>query len=173
MDDRLAFELLILGLIFSGAAYGAVTGTPPNDLNETEVEMEIHKQVNEERLQRGFDDLKYNESVAEVAEYHSDDMADKNYFSHKSPQGEGLVTRYDKFGLLNSCNGGENIFHKSPVDGNGPEDVAEAIVTGWMNSKRHRENILSNKYDQEGIGVVISSTDPGGHSQIHATQNFC
>ncbi len=47
-------------------------------------------------------------------------------------------------------------------------ELAELVVDGWMDSSGHRENILKDSYDLEGIGVAIDSTE-----QVYITQNFC
>jgi len=48
------------------------------------------------------------------------------------------------------------------------EDLAFRVVDDWMNSPKHRENILTATYDREGIGVGI-----GAGESVWVTQNFC
>ena len=48
------------------------------------------------------------------------------------------------------------------------EDIAQKMVTGWMNSPDHRVNMLDKTYDREGIGVAV-----GEFNQVLITQNFC
>ena len=48
------------------------------------------------------------------------------------------------------------------------EDLALQIVDGWMNSPGHMENILTETYDREGIGIGI-----GAEESVWITQNFC
>lgn len=42
-----------------------------------------------------------------IAQFHSDDMAQNNYFSHNSPNGDGPGERAKKMGFMSSI--GENI----------------------------------------------------------------
>ena len=46
------------------------------------------------------------------------------------------------------------------------EDVAIAMVAGWMNSAGHRANILNSNYDYIGVGVARDE------SVYYLTQNF-
>ena len=48
------------------------------------------------------------------------------------------------------------------------EALAILIVDDWMDSPGHRENILTDTYDREGIGVGI-----GVNETVWVTQNFC
>ena len=48
------------------------------------------------------------------------------------------------------------------------EEIAQSTVDGWMDSEDHRKNILTEKFDREGIGVVISDDD-----KVYITQNMC
>lgn len=45
------------------------------------------------------------------------------------------------------------------------EDLAFRIVDGWMNSPGHRENILTETYVREGIGI-------GAEESVWVSQNF-
>jgi uncharacterized protein YkwD len=142
--------------------------------NETRIERKIHRKINEERTSQGLQKLSYKEELTEVADYHSKDMAQKAYFSHDSPSGETMSDRYAMFNV-NCRTKAENIFqthwHKN-VEGVGYIDnttmLAESVVTGWMNSKGHRENILDPRLSSEAIGVYKSDED-----KVYVTQNFC
>jgi uncharacterized protein YkwD len=113
-------------------------------------------------------------------------MATRGYFSHTSPEGETFADRYEAFGY--DCRaptdgggyltGGENIaqtWYDTPVRTDGgtveyttEEELARGIVTQWMNSPGHRDNILTAAWQNEGIGVYV--TDDG---KVYVTQNFC
>jgi uncharacterized protein YkwD len=55
--------------------------------------------------------------------------------------------------------------------GNNETDIARGLVSQWMNSTGHRENILRPFWESEGIGVAIE--DVNGKTRVYATQNFC
>lgn len=48
------------------------------------------------------------------------------------------------------------------------QELAEALVDGWMNSPPHRENILAENWEKIGVGVVVSA-----EGKVFGTQNFC
>ncbi|WP_101295090.1 CAP domain-containing protein [Halegenticoccus soli] len=158
-------------------------------VNRTALEYAIHAEVNDRRTERGLDPVAFDPELREVARYHSEDMAERGYFAHVSPEGEDLSDRYEKFGYecrvrvsgLKYATGGENIaknYRGAPVATDGgveryetEEELAAAIVEGWMNSPSHRENLLQPYWENEGIGVAVTTED--GRTAVYATQNFC
>jgi len=159
-----------------------------SDLNESQAEKLIHQKVNEERSERGLERLEYSQKLEEIAKYHSNDMVERNYYAHKGPNGESMSNRYEKFNY--NCRvseggftdryytGAENIdktfWRQNLASSTGisyidnEKKLAEHVVSQWMNSQGHRENILKPYWNYEGIGVSKSSTE-----EILVTQNFC
>jgi len=104
--------------------------------------------VNKERAARGLAALKTNWELSRVARLKSQDMIDKNYFSHTSPTYGSPFSMMQKFGLRFSA-GGENIAYGQRT----PQEVMNA----WMNSPGHRANILSSAYTHIGVGAAKKS----------------
>lgn len=149
-------------------------------LNQTQTERLVHRYVNSERSTRGLTNLSYDEELASIAQYHSNDMKRRGYFAHKGLRGETMADRYDKFGydcrVSTGANrymaGAENIWNQYGTLTYGSEKkLASKIVESWMNSQGHRENILMSEWRNEGIGVNITTS--GGETHIYASQNFC
>lgn len=129
------------------------------------VERAIHRRVNEIRTNRGLDPLDWHDGLARVADDYSRRMAERDFFSHTDPSGDGPGDRYEAAGL--SCRGwGENILYNYSAD-RSAEAAARESVDQWMNSAGHRENVLRPWFRSEGIGVHV--TDDG---RLYATQNF-
>jgi uncharacterized protein YkwD len=61
----------------------------------------------------------------------------------------------------------ENIAFYQPGPTISATELAERVVDGWMDSPGHRENILTNQFKGEGIGVY---SRPDG--TVFVTQNF-
>jgi uncharacterized protein YkwD len=143
--------------------------TSESDVTSDEVEAEIHEQVNEIRVEHGLDELEHSDDIAGVSRTHSQDMNERDYFSHTNPEGESPADRFgDRY--PSECRAvGENLAYiQTGFGSNGSaEEIAEQIVEGWMNSEGHRENILRDGWDSQGIGVYI---DDG---RVDATQKFC
>ncbi|PLR76657.1 hypothetical protein CU633_15020 [Bacillus sp. V3-13] len=122
------------------------------------VEAQVVKLVNQERAKYGLQPLKSNWEVARVARYKSQDMADKNYFSHNSPTYGTPFQMMKSFGITYRT-AGENIA--------AGQRTAEEVVKAWMNSEGHRKNILSSGYTEIGVGYV-----KGGSYGHYWTQMF-
>lgn len=103
-----------------------------------------------------------NELLNNAAKIKLDDMFKNGYFEHNSPEGKGPgdladIVKYEYVSV------GENLamgYFKNNED----------LVTSWMNSPGHRENILSNKYDE--IGVAVGKGMYKGKETWLAVQEF-
>ncbi len=131
------------------------------------IETRIHDRINTIRSENDLSLLDHNDEIASIGRTYSYDMAERGYFSHVSPEGEGPDDRLS--GLYPStCRAvGENLAYVGIAGATDADELAERIVTGWMNSKGHRENVLTGRWDSHGIGVYI------GDQRVYATQNFC
>jgi len=198
--------LLLVGvLLLSGAAITGVlpvgdsgsTGVVGSDgsvvsgdreFNETRTERLVHQLINERRDEHGRPSLDYDTELGDIAESHSQDMADRGYFSHEDPDGNNFRHRYLQAGY--NC----QIVSEDPSEGylSGAENIAKTyvytdlategrdsyltterelarfLVNQWMNSTGHREVILTRGFENEGLGIVVTDDD-----EVYATQNFC
>jgi len=153
------------------------------------IEERVHQITNEKRVLYGLEPLEYDLKISNIARLHSLDMANQDYFSHISPDGLNPSDRAELVGFICTKTVGnfvysglaENIFQNNLYDktwyiGDVPtshewntmEEIAQSTVDGWMDSEGHRKNILNEKFDREGIGVVISDDD-----KVYITQNMC
>ncbi|MFB6376122.1 MAG: CAP domain-containing protein [Bradymonadaceae bacterium] len=103
--------------------------------------------------------LTMNAKLREAARCHSLDMARNDFFSHTSSNGSSPGDRMTKAGY-NWTTWGENIAKGYPT----PKDV----VSGWMNSTPHCENIMSSDFVDTGVGYVYDSKD----SKPYWTETF-
>lgn len=122
------------------------------------MESEVVTLVNKERAKYGLKPLTANWEVARVARYKSEDMRDKNYFSHTSPTYGSPFDMLKSFGIQYSY-AGENIA--------AGQTTAQSVVTAWMNSEGHRKNILSSNFKEIGVGYA-----KGGSYGHYWTQMF-
>lgn len=153
------------------------------------LEQEIHKLVNQERQKHGLNLLIVDTNLADIARGHSKDMAQRNFFSHETPEGKtptdrGKLACYNSrkdYGNYYTYGLAENIFmsnlYQSITYYNGvpqynwmsQNEIAKSTINGWMSSPGHRKNILTSTYDKEGIGVAVSLE----RNEVYVTQNFC
>ncbi len=165
----------------------AETGTTVDvdGIDVQDVERQIHDDVNDARVQHGLEPLVFDRSLARIARDYSQDMAERGFFSHYSPEGESFSDRYEAAGY--DCEihangqiytGGENLALNSigrPVQVDDRQEfyteideLSASVVTGWLNSPDHRENMLHQVWQRQGIGVHIQED-----GTVHVTQNFC
>lgn len=107
-------------------------------------EREMIKLVNNERVSRGLKALTFDSELRAVARGHSEDMFERGYFAHFSPEGESVADRAEKAGV-NFLVIGENLAYAPSVF---------LAHKGLMNSEGHRANILSSDFGKIGIGVM-------------------
>src|SRR3989344_1064337 len=109
-----------------------------------ESEQKMFELVNQERVKYGVKPLIWDEKLAKVDRDHSQDMFERGYFSHYSPEGKDVGDRLLDQGI-NYAIAGENLA-LAP-------DVTRAH-TGLMNSEGHRRNILDPAFSKIGIGAI-------------------
>ena len=107
-------------------------------------EQEMFRLVNEERVRNGTKPLVWDESLARVGRQHSQDMFQRGYFSHFSPEGKDVGDRLLESGIEYSL-AGENLALAPNV---------ERAHIGLINSEGHRRNILDPAFGKIGIGAV-------------------
>ena len=115
----------------------------PNIDNVKNVEEEVLALVNQERSKIGLKPLEMDWELSRVARMKSQDMAQKNYFSHTSPTYGSPFDMMKQFGI-SFRTAGENIASGQRT----PKEVMES----WMNSQGHRANILKPDYTHLGVG---------------------
>lgn len=89
--------------------------------------------------------LVWNRDVAEVAQAHSVDMLQRDFFAHENPDGASPFDRMDAAEIVYS-RAAENIAWGYPT--------AEAVLDGWLNSPGHRQNIENCQLTEHGVGLI-------------------
>lgn len=131
---------------------------PLKSKEDISIENQVLQLVNNERSKQGLQPLTLNWELSRVAKIKSQDMRDRNYFSHNSPTYGSPFDMMKKFGISYKS-AGENIA--------GGQRTPQEVMNAWMNSSGHRANILSSSYTQLGIGYVT-----GGSYGTYWTQMF-
>ncbi len=111
---------------------------------ENGMERQVFSMTNFIRREHNAGNLTLLPKASQVAFLHSQDMETRQYFSHVSPDGNGLKERLQN-GQVNYVMAGENIASQY-VD-------AAAAIHGWLNSSGHRKTMLEKKYTHIGVGV--------------------
>jgi uncharacterized protein YkwD len=127
-------------------------------------EAELFARVNQVRAEHQLIPLKASPELAQVARAHAQDMARRGYFAHESPEGLNALQRATDAGIKGFRLLAENI-GSSTVS----SDRTEAIVTEWMRSHDHRENVLNPAFNTAGVGVVQGPGDQTIVVELYAT----
>jgi uncharacterized protein YkwD len=172
----------------SGSLTSSTPGAPHIDPDA--LERRVHDLINNQRQQNGLSALSYDSFLADIARGHSWDMVTRNFYEHMNPDGLLARNRGDAAGYpcIRVVKGGsyngisENLYqgtryasYYSNAEGviaeynwSSADEIAQQAVTGWMDSPVHRRNILTSRYQLEGIGVAFTADD-----KIYITENFC
>ena len=118
------------------------------------IEQAVFSLTNDVRTGRRLAPLEPSDALAAIARRHSQDMLDRGYFDHCTPEGLHSSDRIARGGLDFDATG-ENIYMIKNATA-GPTDLAWAMVKGWMNSREHRANILTPDYRVVGVGIVVT-----------------
>jgi uncharacterized protein YkwD len=125
-------------------------GAPVQVSAEAAAAAEVLQLVNQERAQVGCSPVAANSALTDLAQAFSEDMAERGFFDHTSPDGASPWDRAAKAGITDL--GGENIAR-------GQADAA-AVMEAWMNSPGHKANILNCDFKTLGVGVHIGAGGP-------------
>lgn len=112
--------------------------------------------LNRERTQRGLVALRENGLLSAASQEHSQDMVQRRYFEHTTPDGRDVRARLRAVGYSRgvSASTGENIAY-----GFGDASTPAAIVRIWMNSPSHRADILRPAFTEIGIGIATGAPE--------------
>lgn len=145
-----------------GASSASATSCPNTDvqvtgLSQAQMESSIGCLINEERTSFGLQPVQPNSDLRRAALSHSQEMVDEGYFEHTSPAGLTFIDRIQHTGYMSGVRSwvvGENL-----VWGDLDLSTPQALVTAWMNSPPHRENLLRARFDEIGIAAVVGTPE--------------
>jgi uncharacterized protein YkwD len=120
-------------------------------LNAAEKKMlDLHNQA---RTERGLGALCLSPILTPLARARSEDMLDRGYFSHYTPEGATVMDQIERLGY-----DGPNAYYLAGENlakgGDGTDtDTPEYMFEGLMHSPGHKENILREEFTEVGIGT--------------------
>lgn len=108
-------------------------------------EQQVVSLTNAERAKAGLPALKVDITLSKMAREKSRDMYANGYFDHNSPTYGSPFEMMKKYGITYTY-AGENIAMG--------QRTPQEVVTAWMNSEGHRQNILNPNYTHIGVGHI-------------------
>ncbi len=123
--------------------------------------------ANRDRRQYQLRPLDPDVRLTIAAQYHANDMLQRNYLSHNSPEG---VTPSQRFMAVGGVGGAaENILvWQDPALARIERSTLAFFQRQWMSSPGHRRNLLDSRYDRFGYGIAVSPVT----KKIYAVQMF-
>jgi uncharacterized protein YkwD len=112
------------------------------------LETRLHAAVNDFRHEQHLIPLERRADLDAVARAHSEDMIQRGFFSHASPEGDTWVERLAHAGVSGFTMAGENVGQTNRAEPN------REILEGWKASPAHRENLVSRPMNATGIGIA-------------------
>ena len=114
--------------------------------------------INMQRVEHELNELKPDSLLFDLADEHSLEMVQYGYFSHDRMPG----SRDMMWGTQTGYMRGENIFmvpERRTIPGRllSTDELAVWVVSDWMDSPGHRENILKNEFTHTGLGLAYSN----------------
>jgi hypothetical protein len=143
------FSILVLAIqLFIG--YGPRVGLRILGYAANISPAEVIRLTNERRAAQGLMALREDPVLSQAALAKGTDMLSKDYWAHVAPDGTEPWAFFADAGYSYRY-AGENLAR----DFSNPMDAVEA----WMASPSHRDNLLSDKYEDIGIAVVEGDLD--------------
>ncbi len=155
MTIRLTFAVLALAMTLGLPAQACTVPT-----NADALQAEVLSHLNAQRKAHGLTPFKLSTKLDKAAQGHACDNARRKSISHDSSDGGTLKTRLRKVGYKFRA--------ASENTGRGFGTGARA-VEWWMNSPKHRDNILFPRVKEVGIGIALSDAPD---NKLHWVLNF-
>jgi Cysteine-rich secretory protein family len=170
MNSRFWALLLTLGTLALVLSAWNPLPDPPNIRGLTDAEQGIWSGINLERTKAGLGALKFDARLSAAARGHAKDMADRNFFDHRSGK-PGFDTPGDRIHQAGSFEQAwaENIAFE---EGQSDSSIVTTFVTGWMNSPGHFKNIMTPSFTHTGVGVFKSNDGRVYGVQVFSTREF-
>jgi len=135
----------------------------PPPVDPATLEAGIVAGINAQRAAAGLPPLQLDPDLVMVARERSNDMAQRGYFGHVSPTGETFSSLMQSQGVPCSwC--GENIAYNNFGD----DQTVAVVLSAWMASPGHRDNILRSSFDRVGVGVALGGSGAKYYTAVFA-----
>ena len=149
--------VVIFGLIFSVKPLIVKS----RDLLSAVITSVLIDLTNEKRFSRNVSPLEVNPTLTAAAQLKANDMAQRSYFAHTSPEGKSPWYWFREGGYSFRY-AGENL----AVNFADSEDIVEA----WLVSEGHRANLLNDRFTE--IGIAIAPGFYKGRESVFVVQFF-
>lgn len=178
------------GTTATGAPTSSST-TPSTErgYDNSEVREAFLTHLNDERAERGLQNLTLRSELTAMGEAHAANMAKHDYIGHEWPDGTTIEDRYRNRGLLPECRleiSGSDRYYPGAENAAGAwvdrrfsstggsyfvtneAELGQALFHIWLNSPPHRRAMLVHSADEMGLGLNITS-----QGKVYAALELC
>lgn len=142
---RYGLVTVLLLVILLQAGYNTVTqGSVLGQINEV-APSELLRATNEERAKKGLPELSASVALTKAATAKAKDMFARQYWAHDAPDGT-LPWKWIADAGYDYDYAGENLARNFSTN--------SGVMTAWMHSAEHKDNILSPHYSDIGIAAI-------------------
>jgi len=137
------------------------------------LEVEIVRELNRVRIDRGLRPLRATPDLRTAARLHTKTMLDAGFFGHESPDGTSFSDRVRRF----YTNRGWRRWAvaETLLASTDTATDARSVVSAWLGSPPHRAIVLDPVFRDVGVGAFHSPNAPGkyaGSDTVVVTADF-
>jgi len=149
--------------VYSAPSEPEPQALPEPPVDPATLEAGVFAGINAQRAAAGLPSLQLGPDLVMVAGERSTDMAQRGYLSHVSPTGETFSSLMRSQGVACSwC--GENIAYNNYT----ADRTVAVVLTSWMASPGHRDNILNPNFSRVGVGVALGGSGVKYYTAVFA-----
>lgn len=157
-----AVAAALVALAAGASSVQAASAAPAQPVSKIQaadrLEPLVLAELNRVRVAHSLRPLRLSTKLSAAADLHSRSMGRLGFFAHESNDGSPFWKRLQRFypqGSFRSWSVGENLLWASPT-----LDAKRALEL-WMDSPKHRKNVLSPGWREIGIAAVSVVAAPG------------
>ena len=114
----------------------------------------LYKSINDQRAAAGLGKVQLDAAMTDLGRARSADMAQRNYFSHTTPDGTKFLDMLTLRGIAFRYAGEILARNNYPT-----AEAAQTAMQSYLTSAPHKAVMLSGRYNYVGIGHALSSED--------------
>tara|TARA_B100001115_G_C15777244_1_gene381997 strand:+ start:243 stop:803 length:561 start_codon:yes stop_codon:yes gene_type:complete len=135
------------------------------------ITQKIFEKTNAIRTSRGLSELAQNDDMDQLAQLHSNNMVEYNFYDHVDHQGKSPSQRADDLNFewrriaenIAEVPWRENVLKCGNTKS--AELISECVIEGWRNSPGHLAN-MTGEFDQLGVGVAFTNDSIAYFTQV-------
>jgi uncharacterized protein YkwD len=135
-----------------------------NVYSQTDLESLLFQKINEYRVEKGLNSLKWDDATYKSTQVHTEYMIKNNKLSHTENSKTPSFT--DRIGLFSDKNyiaGIENV-NKVYYTGNSIDKISDKILSSWKRSKSHNSAMLSTGCSIGAVSCGDTTEEEDGYT---------